>query len=131
MDRQKRRTNILHTENPESPKDGETISKIQRSGESAKFAEERRLEKIILFGYRYSTKQQETIRKMLSIKVNKKQGYLEMATRENNIVVEVTSVNNGYMVRSSSSGDIWVYDDVDDALKQARELLESAYEDDK
>jgi hypothetical protein len=53
-----------------------------------------------------------------------------MSNRENTRVV-ITSVNNGYMVVDDNSNDIYVYDDVDDALKQARELLEAAYEEEK
>lgn len=44
--------------------------------------------------------------------------------------VRLTAVNNGYMVTDENSGEVWVYEDVDDALKQAREILETANETD-
>ena len=60
-------------------------------------------------------------------KVNKQRGY-KLAMPKKNDVVKITSVNNGYLVEPEYGDDVWIYEDIDDALKQARELLEESEE---
>jgi hypothetical protein len=71
------------------------------------------------------------IKDLLTLKINKQRGYAEMAQRENNVNVDITSANNGYLVRTSTSTDIWVYEDIDDAMRQVKSLLEEAFEEEK